>query len=523
MKSSIYETLLTTLHSRIRKSCRVSVEDSVHPAFSRNLPEHLASLPKVLTLDLQDPGRLCVYDPRSREWLVSSLSEETTRLHPKDWPTIKRDVFNRIHLMVACAKSAAVTEMIAKHGFSDAEHTPIYLLTRWLNSRDIQMKLHAKLLLSMDKASGRFVTTALREALRKHPELYEPYVRDAVLRNDLSHGDRDPFRVLSFIISFQQLMDERVEVEEHFFDVEKPPKKSCKKLQAQMSMLVGAERGSSTSPTSPDRPIESIEDIERMLKSTAHFNTVMRDFSAIYTFHDAVDNKAVIKAFEETQLARGLVDEIVLSDRTEYTDAQLLAIPSFGYKQFSERLTPESTFHQRIGIRFAMWSSPDVLQTVNDVVNEMRNRSRRQFRAALKKIPDDKATAERCKSYMDQWPVDLVASTVDITSPTVASLLTALTSNVTFYFNILGIQDLLRSLPTDDRGNADVSDAFDMVAVFDARNENEYKDTYISMQTPFKTNYFGEAKNLFELSRNLRNAESKQAGPSSPSSSSSSL
>ncbi len=207
-------------------------------------------------------------------------------------------------------------------------------------------------------------------------------------------------------------------------------------------------------------------------------------------------------------------DLSVLSDRVDYTDAQLLAIKSFGVKSFSETLTPESTFHQRIGIRFVLWSSPAILAIVNTMVNGMRRSAVKAFRAALAgAAQDDKAMAARVKSYMNQWPVDLVASTIDVTSPTIKSLLNRLTPRVAFYFNILGISNRVSGIVSGD--NPDIARAHEVVAAFRALNSDEYQDTYLTMQgRNFTTDYFGSSRNLFELGQNLRNAESNRAASS---------
>jgi hypothetical protein len=237
------ETLLMTLHSRVSAECRGSLKDP-----SDDLPGHLHGFPKILVATApNDPSIVYAYDPAAQKWI--SVSSEK-KPHARNQPVFerKRDKeYGKIHIVEAASKCPLVRKMVSRHGFAGVEDTPICLLAKWLGSKGTRMSVHkailrSKLIFRVDDAN-LFLDSNLKRIVAADPSLYKGFVREAVDADDLLFNGQDPFKVLSYLITINQMKGGGIAIEHEALLVDRPVKRSCKKLQQQISMLVGARRG----------------------------------------------------------------------------------------------------------------------------------------------------------------------------------------------------------------------------------------------------------------------------------------
>lgn len=495
-----YERLLDALHARIRKSHRVSLKTYIPHPFAVNAPRHLLDAPKVLMFKPKtDAGCRCVYDPFSQSWL-NITGPTPTKLKAKHCPTfVNSTPQSSIHLHRACQKSRRVTRLVKKYKFGSPHETPVFLLHKWMRGvGDIRYILHLKLLHGVVHDATKHVLPEIKQIVADHPTLYGPEVTQAILGLALigeaeTSTSPDPVGVLSYVVSFAQLERLGVDFVTDEFLVRRPPKRTCKKIQAQLEFF----HNKYTSSINGIGDFIGVDVAEASQNRTFFVNAVTQ-----YTAHYSIyKDMAGLSGDMQTSLHQALhdIDRTLTRVWMSFLNPKTTYPPSTFNTFGTDLPTPFTTpinnhvrtmgrfsdnpmsFHDIVGLRFVAWASLVNFEVANRYVNRLR------LDMHLKYQPADGTSStmfppktppwfiEHILNRLKEWPANMLKTRLDVQAEPIPARFNELKQVILAYFKIetwnnfmdttdgqnifideqrklitLVITDMLSTLPTDN-------------------------------------------------------------------------
>jgi len=493
-----YERLLDALHARIRKSHQVSLKTYIPHPFAVNAPRHLLDAPKVLMFKPKtDAGYRCVYDPFSQSWL-NITGPTPTKLRAKHCPTfVNSTPQSSIHLHRACQKSRTVARLVKKYKFGSPHETPVFLLHKWLRGvGDIRHTLHLKLLNGVVHDAVKHILPEIKQIVTDNPTLYAPEVTQAIL-GLAPTGEADPVGVLSYVVSFAQLERLGIDFATDEFLVRRPPKRACKKIQAQLEFFhnkytnsingIGEFIGAGMAEASQNRTFF----VNALTQYTAHYN-IYREMAGL----SGDIQTSIHQALHDIDRTLTRIWMSFLNPKTAYlpstfntfgTDLPTVFTATINNRSYTMGGFSENpmSFHDVVGLRFVAWASLVNFEIANRYVNNLRKK------LYLKYQPEDGTTStmfppktpawfvEHILSRFKEWPVNMLSARLDIQAEPTPTRFTELKQVVLAYFKIEAWNTFMNTpegqlIFVDEQRNLITLVITDMLSISPAENARGY-------------------------------------------------